>query len=134
MPSILIVDDEHDVLTAFAAVLRHERYTVRTATTGQLALELFDKFQPDLVLLDIKLGDLEYDGLYLLRRMRERRPTVKIIIVSAYLDEVTRSVAIAAGALECWSKPVTMQMLRDRTAAVIAALKTSPIHPPPSDP
>ncbi len=127
MPSILIVDDEHDVLIAFAAVLRHEAYTVRTATTGKLALELFDTLQPDLVLLDIKLGDLEYDGLYLLRRMRERRPTVKVVIVSAYLDEVTRSVATAAGAIECWSKPVTMQTLRDRARAVLG--EPAPVFP-----
>jgi len=119
MPTILIVDDEHAVLIAFAAVLRHDGYTVRTATTVPAALEVCDAVQPDLVLLDIKLGDLEYDGLYLLRRMRERFPTLKVVIVSAYLDLVTRKVALAAGAMDCWPKPVSMQMLIERTAEVL---------------
>jgi len=120
MPTILIVDDEHVVLIAFAAVLRHDGYTVRTATTVPTPLEVCDAMRPDLVLLDIKLGDLEYDGLYMLRRMRERFPTLKVVIVSAYLDLVTREVALAAGALDCWPKPLTMQMLIERTAQVLA--------------
>ena len=126
MPTILIVDNEHDLLIAFGAVLRHAGHEVRTASTFVTALQVLDKEQPDLVLLDIKLGDQEYDGLYLLRRMRERMPQLKVVIVSAYLDLATRQVALAAGALDCWSKPVTMQMLAERTAQLLAAPGLSP--------
>ena len=121
MPTILIVDDEHDVLTAFAAVLRHEGYAVRTATTPEKALQMLDSERPDLVLLDINLGNMDQtDGLDLLRQMRERLPQLKAVVVSGYLDLVTRQVALAAGALDCWPKPVTMQMLIERTAQVLA--------------
>jgi DNA-binding response OmpR family regulator len=119
VPTILIVDDEHDLLIAFKAVLRHQGYEVRTASTPAKALQLFDSEPPDLVLMDIKLGDLEHDGLYLLRRMREHLPQLKVVVVSAYLDLVTRQAALDAGAIDCWPKPVTMQMLIERTAQVL---------------
>jgi len=109
------------VLIAFAAVLRHEGYTVRTATTVPVALEVCDAMRPHLVLLDINLGNMDQtDGLDLLRQMRERLPQLKAVVVSGYLDLVTRQVALAAGALDCWPKPVTMQMLIERTAQVLA--------------
>ena len=102
MPTILIVDNEHDVLIAFAAVLRHEGYTVRTATTVPAALEVCDAVRPDLVLLDIKLGNLDQtDGLDLLQEMRARLPQLKAVVVSGYLDLVTRQAALDVGALNC---------------------------------
>jgi DNA-binding NtrC family response regulator len=132
MPSILIVDDEHDVLTAFAAVLRHAGHRVRTASTPDMALQLLDTLQPDLVLLDIKLGNLDQtDGLDLLQQMRARRPQLKVVIVSGYLDLLTRRAALDAGALDCWPKPITIQAIRDRTAEVLgqADRSSGPPHP-----
>jgi len=127
MPSILIVDDEHDLLMAFGAVLRHEGYQIRTASTIAAALQALDSEQPDLVLLDIKLGNIDQnDGLDLLQQMRERFPQLKVVVVSAYLDFVMRQAAMAGGALDCWPKPVTMQMLMERTAQVLASPGLSP--------
>ncbi len=120
MASILLVEDEHDVLTAFAAVLRHDGYDVRTATTIATALQALDAAPPDLVLLDIKLGNMDQnDGLDLLDTMRARLPTLKVIVVSAYLDLVTRQAALAKGALACWPKPVTMTQLRSIAAEAL---------------
>ena len=108
------------MLIAFAAVLRHEGYTVRTATTVATALQILDSERPDLVLLDINLGNMDQtDGLDLLRQMRERLPQLKTVVVSGYLDLVTRQAALDAGALDCWPKPVTMEALRNRVAQVL---------------
>jgi two-component system, NtrC family, response regulator len=122
MSTILIVDDEQDVLTAFRAVLQRAGYRVGTAPGPRKALQLLDSERPDLVLLDINLGSLDQtDGLDLLRQMRERMPRLKVVIVSAYLDLVTHQAALDAGALDCWPKPVTMQMLTERTAQALAS-------------
>jgi DNA-binding NtrC family response regulator len=127
MATILIVDDEHALLTAFRAVLRYEGYEVRTASTPVKALELFDSEVPDLVLLDIQFGEREpMNGLDLLRIMRERRPQAKIVVVSAYLDLVMRQAVLDAGAFDCWSKPVSMQMLKERTAQAFADRREDP--------
>ena len=128
MPTILIVDDEHDLLIAFQAVLRHEGYDVVTASTAAQALQVFDTAHPDLVLLDIKLGNRDQtDGLTLLRQLRARRPDLKVVVVSAYLDFITRQEAMDAGAIDCWAKPVSMPMLQERTAEALA----HPPMPPP---
>ena len=121
MSSILLVEDEHDVLTAFAAVLRHDGHDGRAATTPGKALELLDAQVPDLVLLDIRLGNMDQnDGLDLLEIMRARLPKLKVVVVSAYLDLVTSQSALDKGAVACWPKPVTMVQLRNITAQALA--------------
>ncbi len=120
MATILIVDDDPAVLTAFATALHHASHEVDTAANAADALQVLERNPPDLVLLDLKLNGRKFDGLYLLRRMRERIPALKIVVVSAYLDDVTRPVVLAAGALECWPKPVPLHVLVERTAQVLA--------------
>ena len=127
MPTILLVDDEHGLLSAYQAVLRHEGYTVYAASTAAKALQLLDARRPDLVLLDIDLGAGEAgDGLDLLRQMRARRPDVKVVMVSAYLDLVTQQIARAAGAVACWPKPISLPVLVERTAAVLGQAGVCP--------
>ncbi len=128
MPTILVVDDEVAILSAFEAVLRHAGYTVSTAATPTTALHQFDHIRPDLVLLDIHRGDRELiDGLDLLRELRVRRPAVPVVMLSAYLDLVTRQVALDAGAQACWAKPISLPALVERTAQVVGSAVPSPV-------
>ncbi len=121
MPRILVVDDDPAICSAYRAALRHEGYTVQTAATAATALEVFDAMRPDLVLLDIHLGEAAMvDGVDLLLRMRARQPAVQVVMVSAYLDLVTQYIAREAGAVDCWPKPISLPTLVERTAAVLA--------------
>ncbi len=121
MASILVVDDEQGVRNAYEAVLRHEGYRVYAASTAGTALQLLDRTSPDLVLLDIKLSEWDpTGGIAVLQRMRERQPAIKVVIVSAYLDAVTRQIALEAGALACWTKPITLTTLVEQTREVFA--------------
>jgi DNA-binding response OmpR family regulator len=128
MPTILVVDDEQELLTTFDTILTQEGYRVRTTSDPEKALQLLDLERPQLVLLDINLPRAadKTDGLDLLCRMRERMPQVAVIIVSGYVDEVTRQVALDAGAIDCWPKPVNLQVLKQRVAQVVAGPKTPP--------
>ena len=120
MPTILIVDDEQFILMAFEAVLTRDGYRVHTASQPVQALQLLDSEQPDLVLLDINFGSTgQTAGLDLLRLMRDRRPTILVVMVSGYLDKPTREAALTAGAVDCWPKPITLQALRERVAQVL---------------
>jgi DNA-binding NtrC family response regulator len=124
MPTILIVDDEANLVAAFETVLTLAGYRVRTTSDPEKALQLLDSEWPHLVLLDINLPGAEHaDGLDLLRRMRERMPLVKVVVVSGYLDIVTHQAALDAGALDCWQKPVSLQTLKERVTQAVA-------HPP----
>lgn len=79
---ILVVDDDEHILRLYKEELEEEGYEVLLAQSGAKGLELFEKDNPDLVTLDILIPDV--DGITLLRRMKEIRPHVPIIMSTAY--------------------------------------------------
>ena len=80
MRRILIVDDEPAVREAVAMVLTDEGYTVQMAPDGRNALEMIAT-APDLLITDLMMPDL--DGWGLLSQVRERHPTLPVILMSA---------------------------------------------------
>jgi DNA-binding response OmpR family regulator len=79
---ILVVDDDAHILKLYKIELEEDGYEVVTASNGQEAMELFEKEDPDLVTLDILMPDV--DGISLLRRMKEIKPRLPIIMSTAY--------------------------------------------------
>ena len=79
---ILVVDDDAHILRLYKEELQEEGYDVVVAGTGEEALGMFEKEEPDLVTLDILMPDI--DGISLLRRMKEMRPRLPIIMSTAY--------------------------------------------------
>jgi DNA-binding response OmpR family regulator len=79
---LLIVDDDTNIQRLYKEELEEEGYEVIVAATGRDALELFDKENPDIVTLDILMPDI--DGISLLRKMKEQRPNIPIIMSTAY--------------------------------------------------
>ncbi len=79
---ILVVDDDAHILRLYKEELQEEGYDVVVAGTGEEALAMFEKEEPDLVTLDILMPDI--DGISLLRRMKEMRPRLPIIMSTAY--------------------------------------------------
>ncbi len=79
---ILIVDDDLHIQRLYREELGEEGYEIVVAGTGKEALELFEKENPDIVILDILMPDI--DGISLLRMMKEQRPKIPIIMSTAY--------------------------------------------------
>ena len=79
---ILVVDDERKVLRIYQGILEDSGYEVVTAKFGKEAVELFLKENFDLVTLDIMLSDIS--GLVVLKEMKEKKPHIPVIILSAY--------------------------------------------------
>ncbi|HIJ59963.1 MAG TPA: response regulator [Nitrospirae bacterium] len=79
---LLVVDDEKNILKLYKVELEDEGYTVVTANSGKEALELFEKENPDIVTLDILMPDI--DGIRVLRQMKELKPNIPIIMLTAY--------------------------------------------------
>lgn len=79
---ILIVDDDLHIQRLYKDELEEEGYEIVVASTGKDALELFDKENPDIVTLDILMPDI--DGISLLRKMKELKPAIPIIMSTAY--------------------------------------------------
>jgi DNA-binding response OmpR family regulator len=79
---LLVVDDDANVQRLYKDELEDEGYNVIIASTGKSALDKFETEKPDLVTLDILLPDI--DGISLLRKMKEQRPDVPILMATAY--------------------------------------------------
>src|SRR5579859_5112299 len=101
---ILLVDDEPGMLRYIKTLLEVDDYKVETATTGEEALQRVEKgLEPDLVLLDVLMPGI--DGLQTLEQLRQKRPGVKVVMLSCVAD--TRKVvqAMKLGAQDYLTKP-----------------------------
>ncbi len=79
---ILIVDDDIHIQRLYKEELEEEGYETAVASTGKDALDLFVKEDPDIVTLDILMPDI--DGITLLRKMKELKPKIPVIMSTAY--------------------------------------------------
>jgi len=114
---ILAVDDESTLLNTVRAYLEQEGYAVQTAQNGRLALQIFRDFQPDLVVLDVMLP--EVDGLEVLRQIRQTSD-VFVIMLTAKADETDKIIGLGMGADDYVTKPFSP---RELVARIKAALR-----------
>ena len=82
---ILVIDDEYAIRVLLKSFLEGHDYEVRLAEDGEHALETLDEFQPEVVISDIMMP--VQDGLTVVSRIRERNPSIKVIYLSAWIDE-----------------------------------------------
>ncbi|MCU0639799.1 MAG: sigma-54 dependent transcriptional regulator [Candidatus Krumholzibacteria bacterium] len=108
-PVILLVDDEDTIRMFLEKTIRDEGYEALTAATGQEALDKTRSELPDLVLLDLKLPDM--NGIDVLRKIKEDLPEVCVIMLTAFGDIETAVTAIKKGAFDFVSKPVNLEQL-----------------------
>ncbi|MEW6045680.1 MAG: response regulator transcription factor [Bacillota bacterium] len=113
---ILVVDDEPHILKAVSRRLERSGYQVDMAADGEEALEKFESFQPDLVVLDLMLPRL--DGYEVCHAIRERSST-PIIILSARSEEPDRLTGFWLGADDYLTKPFSLAELVLRIQAVL---------------
>jgi len=102
---ILIVDDEPDIRNVVSGVLSDEGFTCRVASTGEQALEEISVRQPNLLILDVWLGDPKYDGLKILELIKKTNPELPIVMISGHGTVETAVNAIKLGAYDFIEKP-----------------------------
>src|SRR6476659_332069 len=102
--SVLIVDDESAIRESLRMILEYEGYRVDEAGGGSQALAKVGERQPDAVLLDIKMPDM--DGLELLRAFRERGYEMPVLMISGHADVATAVEATRRGAYDFFEKPL----------------------------
>ncbi len=103
--TILIVDDERNIQLTLARALSLEGYVAETAGCGREALEKISALPVDLVVMDVKMPDL--DGLTVLERARAARPDLPILIMSGHGSIETVRQAFKLGAFDYLEKPIT---------------------------
>ena len=100
---ILVVDDEQGLLRLFRKALQAEGRTILTAPNGRDALAIFRAERPELVILDLRLPDL--DGMVILKEMMELGPETSVIILTAHGNTNTTIQAMRLGAYDYITKP-----------------------------
>jgi DNA-binding NtrC family response regulator len=109
MPTILIVDDEKLLLESIVKSLSEAGYSTYAAASGKAALTIYENNNLDLLLLDVKLPDI--DGISILKRIREKDPELPIIIMTAYSGIRGAVEAIKSGAYDYVAKPFDVEEL-----------------------
>src|SRR2546425_5709230 len=120
---ILVVEDEQTVAEVVDRYLRRDGYNVCVAHDGLDGMEEYDRFQPDLVVLDLMLPGL--DGMEVCRRIRSHA-TTPIIMLTARGDEVDKLVGLEIGADDYVTKPFSPRELAARVKAVLRRSLTVP--------
>jgi phosphate regulon transcriptional regulator PhoB len=119
MARILIVDDEEDLLELLAYNLEVSGFQVDRALSGRIALELAERHQPDLLILDVMLPDLQGFEVLRILRSREKTRRLPVILLTARGEEADKLVGFELGADDYVTKPFSPRELLARVRAVL---------------
>lgn len=106
---ILVIDDDMDFLNEISIILRREGYRVDVAKTGAEAIEKCNKDYYPLLLIDVKLTDM--DGLQLLNHFNKTDPEIRRIIITGYPSLENAQQAVNSGAHAYLIKPIEVEKL-----------------------
>jgi DNA-binding NtrC family response regulator len=109
MKKILVIDDEPIIRISCERTLAPEGYEVRTASGGREGLTFLEQENFGLVILDLKMPDI--DGIEVLNAIREKWPETKVIMISGYSTVDTAVQALRLGAFNFIEKPFTPDTL-----------------------
>lgn len=121
---LLVVDDEPNIRELLSVSLRFAGFNVQAAANGREALKLEDKFEADLVILDIMLPDM--DGFEVLRHLREHEPALPVLFLTAKDDVQDKIQGLTIGADDYITKPFSLEELIARVRAILR--RTRPSH------
>ena len=109
MKKLLIVDDEIEICEFLKSFFEDRDYRVAVAHDGVMAFEQVGIFKPDVVLLDIQMPGL--DGLQALKKIKEKYPKTKVIMVTAVETQDKIEDAMRSGADNYITKPLSLEYL-----------------------
>ncbi|CAB4665509.1 unannotated protein [freshwater metagenome] len=121
-PTVLVVEDEESFIEALQIGLKREGFKVEVARDGMQALEMFDRVNPDLILLDVMLPKMS--GIDVCRQLRKKTLT-PIIMVTAKGAEIDTVVGLEVGADDYVTKPYRLRELTARMRAVMRRVPSS---------
>jgi len=121
MAKILIVDDERSVRELLYQYTKSQGHDSVTAESGKAALKVFDEHQPDLMIVDLRIGDI--DGLEIIQETKKRNPNLAVIMATGHGTVETAVEAMRLGAFDYLTKPFQLEELG---AVISSALTATP--------
>jgi len=128
MATILIIDDERSILETLEIFLTKKGHVVHQAPTGTEGLTLFSRHKPDVVILDIRLPDL--NGLDVLKHIQQDECPAKVIMITSYQDMKTAIQTMQQGAYDYLRKPLDiddMERVIDQALQVLEIEQEIPL-------
>lgn len=119
---MLLVDDERDFAEVVLASLDFAGYKTFYAPTGEEAIEIVKKEEPDVILLDVRLPKPGIDGIETLRRIREFNSKVKVILISG-LEKSINVDAEKLGIDSFMPKPLNISQLKEKISSLLSTPK-----------
>jgi DNA-binding NtrC family response regulator len=108
--SVLVVDDEENLLVLLNGILSREGYRVKTANSAYDALDVVDHTDIAVAILDIKMYPI--DGIALLAEIKKRSPSTQVIMMTGFLTTETVHGCIKHGATNYLAKPLDIKKLK----------------------
>lgn len=108
-PKILVVDDEVKMCFTLTKLFELSHYPVAVAHDGLEALDKIDSFQPNCILLDIRMPKM--NGFEVLKKVKEEHPEIVVLMTTAVATEESREQCLKAGAAEYLIKPIDFKTL-----------------------
>jgi two-component system OmpR family response regulator len=127
---LLVVDDEPTILELLSASLRYAGFEVRTAATGKEALAALHDYQPDLLVLDVMMPDL--DGFGVARRLRSDGARVPVLFLTARDATEDKVTGLTLGGDDYVTKPFSLEEVVARIRAVLRRTGGDQASPPVS--
>ncbi len=121
--SILIVEDNKDLLNLLKINLSDQGYKIITAQDGITALDLYHSQQPDLVILDIMIPKM--DGLDVCKAIRKENRTIPVLMLTAKAEELDKILGLEIGADDYMTKPFSVRELLARIKAIFRRVDLS---------
>ncbi|MFH1593342.1 MAG: response regulator [Candidatus Omnitrophota bacterium] len=116
MTKILVVDDEIDICDFVKMFFEQRKFQVFTALSGGDALRIVRKEKPGIILLDIRMKEM--DGIETLKKIRATDKTAKVIMVTAVADQDKMNEACELGACEYITKPLVLEDLETKVLSL----------------
>ena len=107
--TILIIEDEEDILSLLSGLLESENYHVITAGNGRSGIEKFQDHNPDLIITDVRMPIM--DGIEVLREVKTKESDTEVIILTGHGSEADRKICMELGAFAYLHKPVDIELL-----------------------
>ncbi|KAA8966318.1 response regulator transcription factor [Mycobacterium sp.] len=126
---VLLVDDEPALTNLVTMALRYEGWQVEVAHNGRDAVTTFERFGPDVLVLDIMLPDM--DGLHILARVRESQADTPTLFLTARDSVMDRVTGLTSGADDYMTKPFSLEELVARLRGLLR--RTGQSAPPPAE-
>lgn len=121
--SVLVIEDNRDLVNLLEINLSDEGYDVRTVMDGEAAIEAFNQQEPSLIILDVMLPKM--DGFDVCKEIRSQNKQVPILMLTAKSEEVDKVLGLEIGADDYMTKPFSIREFLARVKAILRRAKRS---------